>query len=75
MNYDLFVEVTRNNMVESQHFGAAVVCDYKGNIIERWGNIEQIIFPRSAIKPLLAINLIKSGANEFFNLSDKEIAL
>ncbi|MEI6896772.1 MAG: asparaginase [Psychromonas sp.] len=75
MNYDLFVEVTRNNMLESQHFGAAVVCDYKGNIIEQWGNIEQTIFPRSAIKPLLSINLIKSGADESFKLSDKEISL
>lgn len=75
MNYDLLVEVTRNNMVESHHFGAAVICDYKGNIIDSWGNVEQIIFPRSAIKPLLAINLIKSGANDSFNLSDKEITM
>ena len=37
MSYDLLVEITRNGTVESRHFGAAVVCDYKGNVEESWG--------------------------------------
>lgn len=37
MYYELFVEVTRNDTVESRHFGAAVVCDYKGRTVESWG--------------------------------------
>ena len=34
MLYELLVEVTRNDVVESRHFGAAVVCDFKGNVLE-----------------------------------------
>ena len=35
----LLVEVTRNDVVESQHFGSAVVCDYRGSILHSWGEI------------------------------------
>lgn len=75
MSDQLFVEVTRNNVVESRHFGSAVVCDYKGNILYSWGNIKRLIFPRSALKPLLAVELVKSGASEHYSLSNAEITL
>ena len=75
MLYELLVEVTRNDVVESRHFGAAVVCDYKGNVLEHWGDIEQLIFPRSALKPFLAIQLVESGACEQFELNDAELSL
>lgn len=75
MSYELFVEVTRNNMVESRHFGAAVVCDFKGDVVESWGDIQGLIFPRSALKPMLAIHLIESGASDHYLLSDAELSL
>ena len=75
MSYQLFVEVTRNATVESRHFGAAVVCDFKGNIVESWGDIEQLVFPRSALKPMLAIQLVESGASDQYALSDAELSL
>lgn len=75
MPYELFVEVTRNNIVESRHFGAAVVCDFKGNVLESWGDIEKLVFPRSALKPLLAIDVVGSGASEHYGLSDAELSL
>ncbi|MCW9023610.1 MAG: asparaginase, partial [Gammaproteobacteria bacterium] len=75
MPYELLVEVTRNETVESRHFGAAVVCDYKGNILDSWGDIEQLMFPRSALKPMLAIHLLESGASEHYALSDAELSL
>ncbi len=75
MSYELLVEVTRNGTVESQHFGAAVVCDFKGNVVESWGDIEKLIFPRSALKPMLAIHLIESGASEKYALNDAELSL
>jgi len=75
MSYELLVEVTRNGTVESQHFGAAVVCDFKGDIVEGWGDIDRLIFPRSALKPMLAIHLIESGASEQYALSDAELSL
>jgi L-asparaginase II len=71
----LLVEVTRNDVVESRHFGSAVVCDDRGNVLHSWGDIETLIFPRSALKPLLAIDLVNSGASEHFGLSDAEISM
>jgi len=75
MSDQLFVEVTRSNVVESRHFGSAVVCDYKGNVIHSWGDIKKLMFPRSALKPLLAVELVKSGASEHYELTDAQISL
>jgi L-asparaginase II len=69
------VEVTRNDTVESRHFGVAVVCDYKGNIVESWGDIDNLVFPRSALKPMLAIQLVETGASDEFALNDAELSL
>jgi L-asparaginase II len=71
----LFVEVMRNDIVESRHFGTAVVCDYSGNVLQSWGDIKRLIFPRSSLKPLLAIDLVNSGASEHYALNDAEITL
>jgi L-asparaginase II len=75
MSYELFVEVTRNGTVESRHFGAAVVCDYKGDIMASWGDIQSLVFPRSALKPMLAIHLVESGAIDRYALTDAELSL
>jgi len=75
MSYECLVEVTRNGTVESRHLGAAVVCDFKGNVVNSWGDTDSLIFPRSALKPMLAIHLIESGASEHFALSDAELSL
>jgi len=75
MSYELLVEVTRNGIVESRHFGAAVVCDYKGTVIQSWGDIEGLVFPRSALKPMLAIHLVESGASTHYELSNAELSL
>lgn len=75
MSYQLFVEVMRNGTIESSHFGVAVVCDYRGNVLESWGDIEKLIFPRSAVKPMLAADLVESGASDHYGLSDAELAL
>lgn len=75
MPYELLVEVTRNDIVESRHFGAAIVCDFRGNVLESWGDVKRLIFPRSALKPLLAIDLVESGASENFALSDAELTM
>ena len=75
MSYELFVEVTRHDTVESRHFGAAIVCDFKGNVVNSWGDIESLVFPRSALKPMLAIHLIESGASDRYALSDAELSL
>lgn len=71
----VLVEVTRGGLVESRHRGAAVAVDSAGRIVEAWGDIEQPIYARSAIKPLQALPLVESGAAERFGLGPRELAL
>ncbi|MCH7937326.1 MAG: asparaginase [Proteobacteria bacterium] len=71
----LIVEVTRGAMVESRHRGAAVVIDAKGKAVHAWGDIERIVYPRSAIKPLQALAVVETGAAEAFGVTDAELAL
>jgi len=71
----LVVEVTRGSMVESRHRAAVAVVDADGKVVQAWGDIEQPIYGRSAIKPLQALPLIESGAADKHDVSVAEIAL
>ena len=71
----ILVEVWRGNLVESRHRAIAAVIDAEGRVVKAWGDIETPIYGRSAIKPLLAIPLLESGAADKFNLGECEIAL
>ena len=69
------VEVTRGDTVESRHRACAVVADATGAIVARWGDVDEPVFPRSAIKPIQALPLVETGAAERFDLGDAELAL
>jgi L-asparaginase II len=71
----LIVEVTRGALVESRHRCIAAVAGPDGGVVKSWGEIERPIYGRSAIKPLLALALVESGAADAFALGDAEIAL
>jgi L-asparaginase II len=71
----VLVEVTRGAWVESRHAGAAVVVDAQGAVVVSAGDIDQAVFPRSAIKALLALPLVETGAADRLGLTDAEIAL
>ncbi len=71
----VLVEVTRSDWVESRHAGAAVVVDATGSVVFAAGDIHQAVFPRSAIKALLALPLVETGAADRLNLTEAEIAL
>src|SRR5262249_21163566 len=71
----LVVEVTRGGMVESRHRAAVAVVDADGKVVHAWGDIEQPVYGRSAIKPLQALPLIESGAADRYNVPAAEIAL
>jgi len=71
----ILAEVVRGQMVESRHHASVAVVDAHGAIVRAWGDIELPIYGRSAIKPLLAIPLVESGAADRFKLSQVEIAL
>lgn len=71
----ILVEVTRGDMVESRHRGAAAIVDSDGNVLSAWGDIDSPVYARSALKPIQAIPLVETGAADRFALGDAEIAL
>jgi len=71
----ILVEVTRGEGVESLHRGAACVIDATGKVIHAWGDVDALVCPRSAIKPIQTLVLLESGAADAFGVSDAEVAL
>jgi L-asparaginase II len=71
----VLVEVTRGGIVESRHTGAYAVVGADGKVLKAAGDIDQAIFPRSAIKAFQCLAVLESGAAEAYGLSDEEIAL
>ncbi|WP_404286505.1 asparaginase [Glutamicibacter arilaitensis] len=56
------LQITRNAVIESRHYGVAVVLDPAGEVLEALGDPEALIFPRSALKPFQAIGSLRAGA-------------
>jgi L-asparaginase II len=71
----IIAEVTRGGIVESRHTGAYAVVDKDGRLVASAGDIDDPIFPRSAIKAFQCLPLVESGAAEHFGFTDEEIAL
>ncbi|MGV8859413.1 asparaginase [Rhodoglobus sp.] len=61
----------RSGMIESRHLGAAVVLAPDGSELRRLGNPEALIYPRSTLKPMQAITVLRSGVT----LSDEQLVL
>ncbi len=74
-NYVPVVEVTRGPIVESVHFGAAVVVDAAGQVLAAVGDPQTRAYLRSSAKPFQALPFVEMGGVERFNLSDRELAL
>ncbi|SOB85305.1 asparaginase [Streptomyces sp. 1331.2] len=53
--------VTRGGVVESTHYGSVVVLDAAGGVRFRLGDVETAFFPRSALKPLQAVAMVRAG--------------
>jgi len=75
MSDPVLVEVLRGDRVESRHRGAVVVCDAFGGVVLAVGDVEQPVFPRSAVKAIQALPLVESGAADAFGFGDEELAL
>src|SRR5215218_5785527 len=73
-NPDL-VEVVRGALTESRHRGAVAVVDADGAAVLTLGDVEQPVYPRSAVKPLQALPLVESGAAARYGFGDEELAL
>ena len=53
----LHVSVTRGGAEESCHLVDLAVCDADGGVVAGFGDVERVVFPRSAMKPLQALAL------------------
>lgn len=51
----------RSGMVESRHLGAAVVVAADGTVLREFGDSGALIYPRSSLKPLQAVAVLRSG--------------
>jgi L-asparaginase II len=71
----ILVETIRGARVESRHRGAVAVVDAAGTSVLALGDVEHLVYPRSAVKALQALVLVESGAAERFGLTDEHLAL
>lgn len=71
----VLVDIFRGDKVESFHRGAVVAVNVDGDVVFELGDIDALVFPRSALKPVQALPLLESGAAEHFSLSPQELAL
>jgi L-asparaginase II len=75
MNNPVIVEVVRGPIVESRHTGSYALTAADGPLVASAGDIDQPVYPRSAIKAFQAIAVIENGAADRFGFTPEEIAL
>jgi L-asparaginase II len=75
MSNPVLVNTLRGELIENRHRGAVAVCDANGKLLQAWGDVAALVYPRSAIKALQALPLVESGAAEHYDLSEAELAL
>ncbi len=73
----LSVQINRNGFKESYHQVDVAVCDADGSVVLGMGDLNSIIFPRSAMKPLQSIALIElvKTLEDIPEFSEAEVAL
>jgi L-asparaginase II len=71
----ILVERWRGDVLESFHRGVICMVDADGKVIFETGDIQQVCFPRSALKLFQIIPLLESGAVEEFGFTTEEIAI
>jgi len=75
MSNPVVVEVLRGGRVESRHRGAGAVFDTDGRVVLEFGDIDQPVFPRSAVKAFQTLPLIESGGADALNFTQAELSL
>lgn len=53
--------LTRGGVVEGIHYGSVVVLDADGQVRLQLGDIEAACYPRSALKPVQAVAMVRAG--------------
>lgn len=54
--------VERSGMIESRHLGAAAVVDGDGALVRTLGDSAALIYPRSTLKPIQAVAMLRASA-------------
>lgn len=75
MTYEPVFELTRGDVVESVHFGAAAVVDSGGNLLFSRGDPGLVTYLRSSAKPFQLLPFIKNNGHQKFGLTNQEIAV
>jgi L-asparaginase II len=68
-------ELTRGDIVESVHLGAAAVVDAGGRLLASYGNPYAVTYLRSSAKPIQALQFVEDGGVERFGFTDEELSL
>ena len=55
------VQAMRGGLVDSAHRGAGAVVDVEGRVVMAFGDAEQAVYPRSAVKALQALPLVEAA--------------
>ncbi|NDE51546.1 MAG: hypothetical protein EB029_04820, partial [Actinobacteria bacterium] len=58
---EILLEVVRNDLVESVHSGHLLITDSSGKTILQLGDIDSLIYPRSAVKSIQASAMVRAG--------------
>jgi L-asparaginase II len=75
MNVSRLVDEYRGGVLENVHFGVVCGVDHEGRVIYSSGDVEHVVFLRSAAKPFQAIPVAKRKIDEKFGLTSREAAL
>jgi len=75
MTNPVLAEATRGPLVESRHRGAVAIFNADGRQLFAAGDIDALVYPRSAVKAIQALPLVESGAADAFGFGNRELAL
>ncbi len=72
----ILLEYIRDSLCEQSHYGYITLVDINKNELVSIGKSDEIVFyQRSCAKPLQASLLVDNGLIDYFNLTNKEIAI
>ena len=69
------IECTRGGSVEAHHVVDVALVDPDGVLVESWGAVDGVVYPRSAIKPIQVLPLFETGVADAIQTADAEIAV
>lgn len=69
------VQLLREGIVESIHSCQVALVDTRGRVLSAAGDPQTTTFARSCLKPIQALPVSNSGAQERFNLTERDLAI